>query len=163
MKSAVRSLRVLFAVIALVPAYARAVGLYFETAATTSSATCPEPCFQIRMFIEDSTRNVEFQAIQMDVDVFSGGTPADLPVPPARNANADDGNINVELDEETIVTEIVANSLDSGATTLRLETSAEEATLTVIDDGSGMVKRELRRYHDIAASTKSRGEAPRSS
>lgn len=60
--------------------------------------------------------------------------------------------------EETIVTEIVANSLDSGATTLRLETSAAEATLTVIDDGSGMVKGELRRYHDIAASTKSRGE-----
>ena len=103
MKWAVRYLRVLFAVIALVPAYAEAVGLYFETAATTSSATCPEPCFQIRMFIEDPTRNIEFQAIQMDVDIFGGGTPAVLPVPPARNANADDGNVTVELDEETVV------------------------------------------------------------
>jgi len=60
--------------------------------------------------------------------------------------------------EETIVTEIVANSLDSGATTLRLESDPAAATLTVIDDGSGMVRRDLRRYHDIAASTKSRGD-----
>ena len=60
--------------------------------------------------------------------------------------------------EETIVTEIVANSLDSGASTLRLETDAADATLTVIDDGSGMARRELARYHDIAASTKTKGE-----
>ncbi len=60
--------------------------------------------------------------------------------------------------EETIVTEIVANSLDSGATHLRFETDPARATLTVIDDGSGMARRELARYHDIAASTKSRGE-----
>ncbi len=60
--------------------------------------------------------------------------------------------------EETILTEIVANSLDSGASLLRIETDAARATLTVIDDGSGMVRRELKRYHDIASSTKTRGE-----
>jgi hypothetical protein len=60
--------------------------------------------------------------------------------------------------EETIVTEIVANSLDSGASAVRVETDAAAATLTVIDDGSGMARRDLARYHDIAASTKHRGE-----
>jgi histidine kinase/DNA gyrase B/HSP90-like ATPase len=60
--------------------------------------------------------------------------------------------------EETIVTEIVANSLDSGAGLLRIETDPAQASLTVIDDGSGMVRRELARYHDIATSAKSRGE-----
>ncbi len=60
--------------------------------------------------------------------------------------------------EETIVTEIVANSLDSGAAIVRLEADAAQATLTVIDDGSGMARRELARYHDIAASTKTKGE-----
>lgn len=60
--------------------------------------------------------------------------------------------------DETIVTEIVANSLDSGARLVRFELDAAQATLTAIDDGSGMVRRELARYHDIAASGKSRGE-----
>ena len=60
--------------------------------------------------------------------------------------------------EETILTEAVANALDSGATRVRLLTSPSDATLTILDDGSGMQRRELARYHDIAASTKSRGE-----
>ncbi len=60
--------------------------------------------------------------------------------------------------EETIVTEIVANSLDSGATRIRPETDPASVTLVVVDDGSGMARRELARYHDIAASTKGRGE-----
>jgi hypothetical protein len=60
--------------------------------------------------------------------------------------------------EETILTEIVANALDSGAACVRIVTNAAEATLTVVDDGRGMKRRELARYHDVAASTKSRGE-----
>ena len=60
--------------------------------------------------------------------------------------------------EETILTEIVANALDSGATRVRLQPNATDATLTVVDDGRGMQRRELARYHDVAASTKSRGE-----
>jgi len=60
--------------------------------------------------------------------------------------------------EESIVTEMVANSLDSGAGNVHFRTDPALATLTVIDDGSGMSRRELARYHDIAASAKSRGE-----
>src|SRR5947199_1199369 len=60
--------------------------------------------------------------------------------------------------EETILTEIVANSLDSGARAIRISADPAPATLTVLDDGSGMQRRDLARYHDIAASTKTRGQ-----
>jgi hypothetical protein len=60
--------------------------------------------------------------------------------------------------EETILTEMVANALDSGAARIRLMTNAAGATLAIVDDGRGMRRRELARYHDVAASTKSRGE-----
>lgn len=60
--------------------------------------------------------------------------------------------------EETILTEIIANSLDSGATAIRLFTDPAARTLTVIDDGSGMQRRDLARFHNIAASSKTRGE-----
>ncbi|MBI3768560.1 MAG: sensor histidine kinase [Deltaproteobacteria bacterium] len=60
--------------------------------------------------------------------------------------------------EETILTEIIANALDSGARLIRLATDAAEARLTVVDDGRGMQRRELSRYHDVAASTKNRGD-----
>ena len=60
--------------------------------------------------------------------------------------------------EETILTEITANALDSGATRLSFLPDAGDATLTVVDDGRGMKRRDLARYHDVAASTKSRGE-----
>src|SRR3989442_2058761 len=60
--------------------------------------------------------------------------------------------------EETILTEIVANSLDSGARSIRVTSNPAQGTLTVTDDGSGMQRRELARYHDIAASTKTRGQ-----
>lgn len=60
--------------------------------------------------------------------------------------------------EETILTEIAANALDSGATRINLQTRAAEGTLTVVDDGRGMQRRDLARYHNVAASTKSRGE-----
>lgn len=59
--------------------------------------------------------------------------------------------------EETILTEVVANSLDSGATCLRLTADPASSTLTIVDDGSGMRRRDLVRYHDLAASTKTRG------
>ena len=60
--------------------------------------------------------------------------------------------------EETILTEVVANALDSGAARIRLLTDPADATLTIVDDGRGMQRRELARYHDVAASTKARGE-----
>ncbi len=63
--------------------------------------------------------------------------------------------------EETILTEVVANALDSGATRIRLLTNPADATLTIVDDGRGMQRRELARYHDVAASTKARGRGNR--
>lgn len=60
--------------------------------------------------------------------------------------------------EETILTEIVANSLDSGADRIRLTADMAHRTLTIVDDGCGMRRRDLVRYHDLAASSKSRGQ-----
>ena len=60
--------------------------------------------------------------------------------------------------EETILTEIIANSLDSGAGCIRMHADPAAATLTIVDDGSGMRRRELARYHDLATSTKTRGK-----
>ncbi len=62
-----------------------------------------------------------------------------------------------ESAEETILTEIVANALDSGAQTIAITTDPSASTLTIADDGVGMRRRELARYHDIAATTKVRG------
>jgi hypothetical protein len=59
--------------------------------------------------------------------------------------------------EETIVSEIVANSLDSRAAMVVLTADPGGRTLCVVDDGSGMTRGELRRYHDLAASGKTRG------
>ena len=60
--------------------------------------------------------------------------------------------------EETVLTEIVANSLDSGATCVEFLTDPTVSTLVVRDDGAGMQRRDLARFHDIASSTKTRGE-----
>jgi len=60
--------------------------------------------------------------------------------------------------EETILTELVANSLDAGASVLRILTDPAGATFRFEDDGRGMVWKELRQFHNLAASTKTRGE-----
>jgi hypothetical protein len=60
--------------------------------------------------------------------------------------------------EETILTEIIANSLDSGATRIRLAADPAAASLTILDNGSGMPRKDLRRFHDLAASAKQRGQ-----
>ena len=60
--------------------------------------------------------------------------------------------------EETILTEIVANGIDSGAATLTIAADPAENALTILDDGVGMRRRDLARYHDVAATTKVRGE-----
>jgi hypothetical protein len=60
--------------------------------------------------------------------------------------------------EETILTEIIANSLDSGATRITMMVDPSQAALTVMDNGSGMQRKAMRQYHDIAASTKVRGQ-----
>lgn len=60
--------------------------------------------------------------------------------------------------EETILTEIIANSLDSGASRLAMMADPAQSTLTVVDNGSGMQRKAMRQYHDIASSTKVRGQ-----
>ena len=60
--------------------------------------------------------------------------------------------------EETFLVEVVANSLDSGASHIHCLTDPAERTFTVIDDGKGMSRRELGRYHDLAATSKRRGQ-----
>jgi hypothetical protein len=60
--------------------------------------------------------------------------------------------------EEAILTEIVANSLDSDAMSIALSTDPAVPSIAIVDDGAGMKRRELARYHDIASSTKQRGE-----
>jgi len=61
-------------------------------------------------------------------------------------------------EEETIVAELVANALDSGASSVRFDPQPGKEALTVLDDGRGMTRRNLKTYHDIAASTKVRGK-----
>ncbi|MEX2222153.1 MAG: ATP-binding protein [Candidatus Rokuibacteriota bacterium] len=60
--------------------------------------------------------------------------------------------------DETILTEIVANALDSGAGTITVLTDPAAGTFTLVDDGLGMRRRELARYHDLAISSKTRGQ-----
>ena len=60
--------------------------------------------------------------------------------------------------EETILTEMVANAIDSGAAVLRFTADPAQGALTILDDGGGMRRRDLARYHDVAATTKVRGE-----
>jgi Histidine kinase-, DNA gyrase B-, and HSP90-like ATPase len=59
---------------------------------------------------------------------------------------------------ETILTEIIANSLDSGASRIAMTADPAQSMLTVVDNGSGMQRKAMRQYHDIAASTKVRGQ-----
>jgi len=60
--------------------------------------------------------------------------------------------------EEAIITELVANALDSGASVIRFLSSPENRKLVVIDDGNGMTRGNLKEYHDIAATTKMKGK-----
>jgi hypothetical protein len=60
--------------------------------------------------------------------------------------------------EESILTEVVANALDSGASLIALAADPSQRLMTAVDNGSGMQRRELAHFHDIAASTKVRGQ-----
>ena len=60
--------------------------------------------------------------------------------------------------EETILSEAIANSLDSRASIVSIDVDPDEASITIRDNGTGMGRSELRRYHDLARSSKERGE-----
>ena len=51
--------------------------------------------------------------------------------------------------EETILSEVVANALDSGASNVHILSDPTERTVVVVDDGCGMSRREVARYHDL--------------
>lgn len=60
--------------------------------------------------------------------------------------------------EETIITELAANSLDARASLIEFRIDAEKGIFTAEDNGTGMNARQFHQYHDIAMTTKSRGE-----
>lgn len=59
--------------------------------------------------------------------------------------------------EEVIVTELIANALDSGASRIEFFTRPDEKFLRCVDNGRGMRRHELKEYHNIASTTKERG------
>ncbi len=58
---------------------------------------------------------------------------------------------------EAVVTELVANALDSGAGSIRISVAWDPPRMVFVDDGRGMTRKGLETYHDIAATTKVRG------
>ena len=59
--------------------------------------------------------------------------------------------------EEVILTELIANALDSKAKNIRIVVDPEHNVLRCIDDGCGMKRPALREYHNIASTVKQRG------
>jgi len=59
--------------------------------------------------------------------------------------------------EEVIINELIANSLDSGASQISFFIDPGQQSFTIMDNGRGMRRPALREYHNIAASTKARG------
>ncbi|TSC57151.1 MAG: hypothetical protein Greene041679_415 [Parcubacteria group bacterium Greene0416_79] len=60
--------------------------------------------------------------------------------------------------EEIIVTELIANALDSKATRLDFTVDEEGRFLRCVDNGVGMKRPALKEYHNIASSDKIRGQ-----
>jgi hypothetical protein len=60
--------------------------------------------------------------------------------------------------EATIITEIVANRVDSDARHIQFMPEASQTSLSVVDEGAGMHRKDLIRYHDLAASAKQAGQ-----
>lgn len=60
--------------------------------------------------------------------------------------------------EEVIITELIANALDSGATRIDFASAPGKRCMTCVDNGGGMRREHLKEYHNIASTTKMRGE-----
>jgi len=56
-----------------------------------------------------------------------------------------------------VLVELVANSLDSNATTIYIDFNPQAKVLVLTDNGSGMTKSYFDQYHDFAAGLKTRG------
>lgn len=59
--------------------------------------------------------------------------------------------------EEVIITELVANALDSKATRIEFVIDQKAGFLRCLDNGQGMKRLQLKEYHNIATTTKLRG------
>ena len=59
--------------------------------------------------------------------------------------------------EETIITELTANSLDSKASQVEFFTDPGQGKFIIYDNGQGMKRKAMKDYHNIAATTKIRG------
>ena len=60
--------------------------------------------------------------------------------------------------EEAIITELIANALDSGASRIRFLIDPSLHTFSIVDNGQGMSQKDFEEYHDIASSGKIRGK-----
>ena len=58
---------------------------------------------------------------------------------------------------EVVVVELVANSLDAGATNISIDHNPNDKVLIVADNGKGMSGTQFEEYHDFAAGLKTRG------
>lgn len=59
---------------------------------------------------------------------------------------------------EVIVAELIANSLDSKADCIKIDTNPIEKTLVISDNGKGMSCSQFNQYHDFAAGLKVKGQ-----
>ncbi len=59
--------------------------------------------------------------------------------------------------EEVILTEMIANALDSRANIISFEVATDRGYIRCSDNGNGMKRQMLKNYHNIAASNKIRG------
>jgi hypothetical protein len=60
--------------------------------------------------------------------------------------------------EEAILSELIANSLDSGCSRIDIMVESEQHRLTIVDNGESMTPKQFEQYHDIASTTKIRGK-----
>jgi hypothetical protein len=59
---------------------------------------------------------------------------------------------------EVVLIELIANSLDAGATRIEIRFEPNQRTLVVKDNGRGMTESDFDQYHDFASGLKTRGE-----
>jgi hypothetical protein len=59
---------------------------------------------------------------------------------------------------EVVLVEIIANALDSKANNIVINYNQQEKILSISDDGQGMDQSQFGKYHDFAASLKTRGD-----
>ena len=58
---------------------------------------------------------------------------------------------------EVVIVELIANSLDAGATGIKIDYNPKTRVLVIEDNGGGMTSSQFAEYHDFAAGLKKRG------